>query len=158
MACDSRGGVARNGTLPWPKNKEDLKNFKDYTTGKIVIMGSTTWKDPFMPSPLPNRYNVVLSNNPKSVYEHGEPNIVVSGSPNDILNKFENTSDIVVIGGAKVFDDFVSHGCIDEIQLTIFDNDYNADTFINLTNLMYKFSVSGCIIKEGFKILKLIKN
>ena len=33
FAVDSQGGLGKNGTLPWPKDKEDLKWFKNNTTG-----------------------------------------------------------------------------------------------------------------------------
>jgi dihydrofolate reductase len=29
LACDDAGGVANNGTLPWPHNSTDLKWFKE---------------------------------------------------------------------------------------------------------------------------------
>lgn len=158
MACDMKGGVAKNGTLPWPKNKEDLQNFKEYTTGKIVVMGSTTWKDPCMPSPLPNRYNVVLSSDPNKVLKYGRPDLIISGTPSEIMSKIPSDRDIVVIGGANVFIDFIAHECINEIILTVFNQDYEADTFINLTDLMYKFSVLECKVYDQFKIFKMIKN
>ena len=46
LACDSDGGVSRGGTIPWPKNKKDLRWFKKNTTDNVVVMGSKTWMDP----------------------------------------------------------------------------------------------------------------
>ena len=40
---------------------EDLKNFKEITTGKTVIMGRKTFES--IGRPLPNRKNIVLSKN-----------------------------------------------------------------------------------------------
>ena len=61
LACDDFGGVSRAGTMPWPKNPKDLGWFKKNTTGHTVVMGSTTWEDPFMPGPLPNRTNILVT-------------------------------------------------------------------------------------------------
>jgi dihydrofolate reductase len=158
MACDSAGGVGYNGSLPWPKNPKELGYFKEFTTGKIVVMGSTTWKDPFMPSPLPNRTNVVLSNRPDEVYKYGEPDFILNGSPEEVVERFYNSKDnMVVIGGAKVLADFISCGLIDTIQLTMFDNKFECDTHINVTDLLYKFAVSSVIEEDSFKVMKLIK-
>ena len=61
LACDNEGGVSKNGTIPWPKNKKDLGWFKKNTTNNVVVMGSKTWADPLMPWPLPNRINVLAT-------------------------------------------------------------------------------------------------
>ena len=52
MAIDDEGGISRNGSMPWPKNSEDLKQFKNLTVNNVVIMGKLTWIDPYMPTPL----------------------------------------------------------------------------------------------------------
>ena len=59
FAVDSNGGIAKNGIMPWPRDPSDLKRFKNLTTGHAIIMGKKTWDAVDMPSPLPNRYNVV---------------------------------------------------------------------------------------------------
>lgn len=61
LACDDKGGVSKDGTLPWPHNSRDLKWFKDNTAGHIVVMGSTTWNDKHMPRPLPKRKNYLVT-------------------------------------------------------------------------------------------------
>ena len=65
LACDDLGGVSKGGTIPWPKNSKDLKWFKKNTTGGVIVMGSTTWEDPMMPGPLPNRKNVLATTRKK---------------------------------------------------------------------------------------------
>jgi dihydrofolate reductase/thymidylate synthase len=65
-------GIGKDGSIPW-NIPEDMKYFKNITTTKeeydrinfsIVIMGRKTWDSlPKNYKPLPNRYNVVLTNN-----------------------------------------------------------------------------------------------
>ena len=43
MAVDDNGGVSRSGSMPWPKNSNDLKWFKKNTINNLVIMGKLTW-------------------------------------------------------------------------------------------------------------------
>ena len=41
-ALDSMGGIGKNGTLPW-YIPADLQHFKEYTEGKVCVMGRKTW-------------------------------------------------------------------------------------------------------------------
>ena len=68
MAVDEDGGVSKSGSMPWPRNSNDLKWFKKYTLNNVVIMGRLTWVDPCMPSPLKNRINVLITNQDKTKY------------------------------------------------------------------------------------------
>ena len=49
MAADDNGGISKGLSMPWPKNSKDLQWFKKNTLDQVVVMGSKTWKDPFMP-------------------------------------------------------------------------------------------------------------
>ncbi len=60
FAVDAIGGFGSGRDLPWPHNSVDLKRFKALTSGATVVMGSGTWRSN-MPTPLPNRRNIVLS-------------------------------------------------------------------------------------------------
>ncbi len=68
MAADDLGGISKNGSMPWPKNSLDLQWFKKNTMNTIVIMGRLTWIDPFIPSPLKGRVNVLVTNQDKEKY------------------------------------------------------------------------------------------
>lgn len=60
FAVDAIGGFGSGNDLPWPHNSVDMKRFKALTSGATVVMGSGTWLSN-MPTPLPNRRNIVLS-------------------------------------------------------------------------------------------------
>ena len=57
-AQDEKGGIGKNGQLPW-HIIEDLKNFKLLTKNSTIIMGRKTW-DSLPIKPLPERENIVL--------------------------------------------------------------------------------------------------
>lgn len=74
VAFDSKRGIGLNNQIPW-KLSDDLKHFKEITTKvpkdsyykyiNMVVMGRKTWDSlPPQYKPLPNRLNVILSNNP----------------------------------------------------------------------------------------------
>lgn len=43
VAFDNRFGIGRDGRLPWPHNREDMKRFADLTRDSVVVMGRKTW-------------------------------------------------------------------------------------------------------------------
>lgn len=68
IAAVSENGVYGEGNIiPW-YIPEDIKHFKDLTTGWTVVMGRGRWES--LPSkfrPLPNRENIVITNTPNYV-------------------------------------------------------------------------------------------
>jgi dihydrofolate reductase len=58
VAIDINKGIAKDGKIPW-HYPEDLKFFKELTTGHVVIMGRKTYES--IGHPLPNRINIVIS-------------------------------------------------------------------------------------------------
>lgn len=61
FAVNARNGFAIDGGLPWPHSTVDMRRFRELTVDSTVVMGRSTWTSP-MPTPLPRRKNVVLSN------------------------------------------------------------------------------------------------
>lgn len=101
---------------------EDLKRFKQLTTGHTIIMGRNTYLS-LPKGALPNRRNVVLST---SVTEL--PGCDVYTSLDDALNHCSPDEDIYIIGGASVYKQAIS--IADRLCLTeVFDTPAEADTF-----------------------------
>ena len=60
-AVAKNGVIGSDNQLPWHL-PEDLKHFKQLTTGHAVIMGRKTWESlPPKFRPLPNRLNIVVT-------------------------------------------------------------------------------------------------
>ena len=58
LCCDYQGNIGRNNALLF-KMKEDMKFFRESTTGHVIVMGYNTWLSLGEKS-LPNRTNIVL--------------------------------------------------------------------------------------------------
>ena len=58
VAVSMNGIIGKNNAIPWHL-PEDLKRFKQLTTGKPVIMGRRTFES--IRKPLPDRMNIVLT-------------------------------------------------------------------------------------------------
>ena len=99
-----RWGIGFKGKLPWGKNLADMKHFAKITRGKVVIMGSNTWRS--IPTGLPGRKCLVLSSNVNSI--EGEAIQIPSveealGYAKDTLNAKE----VYVIGGESIYRQFL---------------------------------------------------
>lgn len=123
IACDPNGGIGYQNRLPWSNIQGDLPRFKQLTSGRIVVMGRNTW-DSLPKKPLPNRLNVVVTNNMTSV--QGK-NIIVTNQT-DSFTEFH-----WLIGGAKLIESCWEQ--IDEVHLTRVYDHYTCDTFIDLVYL-----------------------
>lgn len=129
FAADDVWGIGKNGTLPWPKNKADLRWFRDCTEGHIVMMGRRTWQDPQMPKPLPNRYNIVVSNKGLGSKDT-RPNMVISRDKvKSYLDNIER--DVWIIGGAQLLQATLRF--VDEIWISRISGNYRCDTHIDIS-------------------------
>lgn len=150
MAHDDMGGIGKEGTLPWPKNKEDLTWFKNNTTGGIVVMGGRTWDDPFMPAPLPNRVNMVARHRESSNWDSSEPVVVIKDFRKfvDTVNDLYGYRPLWFIGGASIFDQALE--VVEELYLTHISGDYQCDTVISLPRITELFYLDSTDQRDGF--------
>ena len=143
FAVDAAGGLGKSGTLPWPKDPEDLKWFRSNTVGGVVVMGKNTWIDPMMPKPLPDRMNIVITS--KEHHLCDAAHMVISGSN---LEGFLRTLDnihpnrfIWIIGGAQLLKS-TSH-MVDRIYLTRFDESYECDVTIDIDGYLEGYDLAS---------------
>lgn len=101
------------------KIPEDLKRFKELTSGHVIIMGRKTFES--IGHPLPNRTNIVISNNPNYKAE----GITVVHSLDEALGQLQG--EIFIIGGGQIYQETI--GLADKLYLTIVEGSPQADTF-----------------------------
>ena len=141
LACDDLGGIALNGEMPWPKNTKDLQWFKQNTDEGVVVMGSSTWNSKGMPKPLPNRTNVVATNqNPDDFDCDG---ILKGDLKLAVLRMGDMTTegtDIWIIGGANIIEQTLP--IIEEFYISRIPGDYKCDTHLPLDKIEQQFELS----------------
>jgi len=134
MAVDEKGGISRGKSMPWPKNSIDLKWFKENTLNNIVVMGRKTWVDPFMPTPLKSRINVLITNKDQKLISGAD--YYLSGDINnqiqDIQSKYTD-KDIFIIGGSEIIN--LTFDSIEQFYLTRIYGNYNCEKFINISSI-----------------------
>jgi dihydrofolate reductase len=96
VAVADNGVIGRKGKLPWHL-PDDLRRFKELTTGHTVVMGRRTFES--IGRALPNRRNVVLTRNRTWAADGAE----VVHDLASFLGTADQNEEILVIGGAEVF-------------------------------------------------------
>jgi len=130
FAIDLNGGMGKAGSLPWPHDPEDMKWFRDHTGDQVVVMGSRTWQDPNMPSPLPGRINVVVSDQPAELF-NGADHIISNTRLRESLGEIELMypgKGVWIIGGANLLSR--TRDVVSEAYVTHFHDDYGCDTVL----------------------------
>ena len=146
LACDDNWGIGKNGDLPWPKNSADLKWFKETTKNRAVVMGKGTWNSG-MPKPLPNRRNIIITNNP------------IDGFECYTLEEFKSMcyliqQDVWIIGGAALLENTLD--IVEEIWLSRIRGVYDCDTYLPKDKILAKFEMyehyfDGTLTTEKYK-------
>jgi dihydrofolate reductase len=100
VAVDANWGIGCKGQL-LARIPADMKYFKDQTINKIVVMGQVTFESLPNRKPLPNRINIVLSNelsftNPEVTICRSLEELWVTVKPNQQADTF-------VIGGESIY-------------------------------------------------------
>ena len=117
--------IGKDNKMLW-KLPDDLKRFKERTTGHTIIMGRKTFESLKEKSPLYGRKNIVLTTN-KSYDAKGA---VVCASVEEVLDavKDYDDNDIYVIGGGEIYKEFLPY--CDVAHITKIDYKYDADTYL----------------------------
>ncbi len=122
VAVDETRAIGKDNRLLW-HIPEDLKHFKELTTGHAVIMGENTYHS--IGRPLPNRTNIVVTLDQTLAL----PGCLVVHSLDEALSvaREHEREEIFVMGGASIYRQFLP--MIDRLYLTLVSGKHEADTF-----------------------------
>jgi len=132
VGMTKRRVIGKGNSLPW-HIPEDLKNFKEITTGKTVIMGRKTYDSiiSMLGKPLPNRNNIVISRSMEGACRSIEE-AVEKAKEYDV--------DAFVIGGATIYKQFLP--IVDRMYISWIKKDYEGDV------LFPEFSLENFEVEE----------
>lgn len=123
-AQDEQGLIGKQGRLPWHL-PTDLQHFKALTLNNAVVMGRKTF-DGMNQRPLPNRMNIVMTNNPD--YQCDDIQIVRTKEEVMQLEKsFDGT--IFIIGGSQIFSHFIDE--VDVLYRTVLHQMFDGDVYMS---------------------------
>ncbi len=137
-AMNDRNIIGADNKIPW-KCPEDMRFFKEQTSGHAVAMGRMTAES--LGKPLPGRDNLVLSSSGPRCVEVGDGKFFYFPTIDDIINAAEltNQKKLFIIGGAETYSLFADR--IDELLLTRIRNDSRGDTLFPLHSYQQLFKV-----------------
>lgn len=145
VAMDQQRGIGKNNKLLF-RIHEDMKRFRELTSGHPVIMGRKTFES--IGHVLPNRTNIIVTRDTKYkipntdnvVMTHSlEEALVIARSAatgqsskiatptTDIGARDGIDDEVFIIGGGQIYAQALP--LADKLYLTIVEGEYNADTF-----------------------------
>jgi dihydrofolate reductase len=125
-ALTEQGVIGNQNKLPW-HFPEELKYFRKVTLGKPVIMGRKTFES-LGNRPLPDRKNIILSRDKN----FSATDCIVVDSPEAAIKAVEKEREIMVIGGAQVYQQFLPLAT--RLYLTIIHQEYVGDAYFPTVN------------------------
>ena len=121
VAVDKKWGIGKNNDLLFSL-PEDMKFFREKTSGKTVCMGYNTLLSFPGSKPLKNRVNIVLA--PDGVERD---DCIIVHTLEDLSKEVNKYDDVFVIGGAMFYKTMVPY--CDEVYVTKVDADGEATVF-----------------------------
>lgn len=118
VARSKNNVIGKNGEIPW-KIKGEQKQFRELTTGNVVVMGRKSYEE--IGHPLPNRKNIIVSKTQKFTGE----NLVTVGSLQEAID-ISSGEKIYIAGGYGLFEEaipLVDKMYITEVDMIIDDGD-----------------------------------
>ena len=114
--------IGNAGSIPW-QIPEESKLFRDLTVGNTVVMGRKTWESlPEKYRPLPNRRNIVVSSQLRSL-DGAE---VYSSLDDALQTTDEDSREIFIIGGRRLYEEALPR--VDRLHISWIDREYDGDT------------------------------
>ena len=114
--------IGKDNKMVWHL-PEDLKHFKNLTTGHTIIMGRKTFES--LEKPLPNRKHIIFSQNPD--FKVNDENVEVVHSLLQIQDLIEGKEEAFVIGGAMIYNFLMPN--VKKMYVTEIEKDFEGDTF-----------------------------
>jgi dihydrofolate reductase len=122
IAAVAHNGVIGNGNQLLWHLPEDMKFFRETTSGHPVLMGRKTWESlPPRFRPLPGRRNIVITRNASFKATGAE----LAGSLDAALARLADVDTVFVIGGAEVYAQALPRA--QSMWLTQIDRDFDGD-------------------------------
>lgn len=159
VAVDETGGFGKDGKIPWHFT-EDLKHFKELTTGNICIMGRKTYEDILemkkarntiddIKEILPNRTSFVITGRtdittPGATKAKSLSDVMMQIPPNDPRRVF-------VIGGERLFIEALASTV--KIHLTLIPGVYHCDKRFPVKVLTNRFKITAGEKKDNLQFL-----
>ena len=101
---------------------DDMKRFKNLTTGHIIIMGRKTFES--LGKVLPNRHHIVLTRDYN--YKVNNENVEIIYDISELEKYINDNNENFVIGGAQIYNELISK--CNKLYITQIDKEFFGDS------------------------------
>lgn len=121
-AISENRAIGKNNELLW-RIPDDMRRFKELTTGHPIIMGRKTYES--IGKPLPNRTNIIITRNK----DYSAPGCIVTNSLHEAIEKAGEIeqSEIFIIGGGEIYKEGLK--LTDKLYLTLIHEEKEGDIY-----------------------------
>lgn len=151
-AISKNGGIGYKNRLLWDI-PEDMRHFKEYTMGKVIIMGANTFAS-IGSRALPGRKNIVVTKqNLHCLSAIAAPDI------EQALSVEHCYDELVVIGGASIYQQTID--LADKLVITHVEAEFAADTFfpaIDMTQWKINSIVRSSNEQYNYSFVEYLRN
>lgn len=120
VAISQNNAIGKDNALLW-NIPEDLKHFKNITSGHTIIMGRKTFES--IGRPLPKRRNIIITRDASYTHE----GIEVVNSLIKALDTCKYEDEVFIIGGGEVYKQALPFA--DKLYVTHVEKEFEGDTF-----------------------------
>ena len=108
---------------------EDLKRFKEITSGHTIIMGRKTFES--LPKILPNRHHIVITRDTN--FKVDSESVTIINDISDVISRFKDTEEeVFIIGGGEIYKTLIPY--TKKLYLTRVYKDFEGDTSFPVIN------------------------
>lgn len=138
VTVDNNWAIGSKGGL-LVRIPNDHKNFRQETTGKVIVLGRKTLETFPQGMPLQNRTNIILSKNP----DYRVKDAIVVHSQEELFKELSKYQDdeIYVIGGESVYRMMLPY--CDTAHVTKIDHTYEADAYFPNLDEMDEWEITN---------------
>ncbi|WP_252234748.1 dihydrofolate reductase [Clostridium sp. ZS1] len=128
VAIAKNNVIGNDNKLIWHIS-EDLKRFKEITSGKTIVMGRKTFES--LPGVLPNRKHIILTRDKN--FKVNSECVEIIYDFDELLNKYKNSDDeVFIIGGGEIYKQLLPYS--NKLYLTKINKDFDGDTYFPQIN------------------------
>ncbi|EES47751.1 dihydrofolate reductase [Clostridium botulinum] len=148
VAIAKNNVIGNDNKLIWHIS-EDLKRFKEITSGKTIVMGRKTFES--LPGVLPNRKHIILTRDKN--FKVNSECVEIIYDFDELVSKYKNSNtEVFIIGGGEIYKQLLPH--TNKLYLTKINKDFDGDTYfpqINYDDFKVDYK-SDIIIDEKSKL------
>ena len=121
-AISKNNALGKDNDLIWHL-PADLKRFKKVTSGHYILMGRNTFES--IGKPLPNRTSVIITRNT----DYNKDGCLIANSIEQALELSKKQETVFIIGGAQIYKQAIDRDLVDQLDITLVHEEFDADVF-----------------------------